>query len=192
MGGRPPPQPEGTTPGGRSAASASLNDEPHRSAAPSFSVSPEAIRETNRHLRSIPPDDVAAHGGFGTGPLALLFFKDGGVRFAVDREQGRAVHVLDEGTDGGLQHYQEALGGRHYSESRENPLVLRLRTKPPTSILVDEVEAITEISTSDLRPLPRLAESRIKALGLWAVAIVGGELVLMVDFHRLPNRPSLS
>ena len=40
-------------PGGRSAASAPLNDEPHRPAGPS--------------LRSIPPDVVAARGGFGTG-----------------------------------------------------------------------------------------------------------------------------
>ena len=53
----PPPQPEGTAPGGRSAASAPLSDEPHRPAGPS--------------LRSIPPDVVAARGGFETGPQAL-------------------------------------------------------------------------------------------------------------------------
>ena len=55
-GCRPPPQPEGTMPAGRSSASGPLNDEPHRPAGPS--------------LRSIPAGIVAAHEGFGTGSWA--------------------------------------------------------------------------------------------------------------------------
>ena len=70
-GCRPPPQPEGTMPAGRSAASAPLIHEPHGPAGSSLSVSPGAIRETNRNLRSIPADVVAARGGFGTGSCGL-------------------------------------------------------------------------------------------------------------------------
>ena len=58
-GCRPPPQPGGTAPGGRSPALGPLNDVPHRPTGPS--------------LRSIPPDVVAARGGFGTGSQRTLF-----------------------------------------------------------------------------------------------------------------------
>jgi len=120
--------------------------------------------------------------------LELFFFNDGGIRFAVDREQVRAVQMLEEGSCELPLHLHEALGctGRPAFEGK--PVALGISTEPPVWVLVDELESILEIRTSDLRPLPPLAEARVKPKGLWAVVLVDGGLALLVDFHCLAGR----
>jgi hypothetical protein len=120
--------------------------------------------------------------------LSLLFFKDGGVRFAVDREQVLAVQAPGPAAETDLPHVLDALGGNRLGRATGSPLMLCLGTEPPTRILVDAMETIAEIQKADLRPLPSLVAAKGKALGLWAVAIVKGELVLLVDFQYLQSK----
>jgi hypothetical protein len=119
-------------------------------------------------------------------PLELMLFRDGGIRFAVDRRQIRAAQDLGQSAFGHLPHFLEALGCGRAAQGAGSPIVLSLRTEPPSWILVDAVESITEIPLGDIRPLPRLAESSIRARGLWAAVLLEGELVLLADFHCLP------
>jgi hypothetical protein len=119
-------------------------------------------------------------------PLELLLFRDGGVRFAVDRRQVRAAQDLGKSAFEHLPHFLEALGCDRGTPGTGSPIVLSLRTEPPSWILVDAVESITEIPLGDIRPLPRLAESSIRDKGLWAALLLEDELVLLADFDRLP------
>jgi hypothetical protein len=121
-------------------------------------------------------------------PLQLLFFKDGGVRFAVDRAQVLTVQTPEPGLEGHLSHFHETLGAKPLPKGPGNPLVLGLNTEPAVRILVDEMETISEVKWADLRPLPALVEARSKSLGLWAVALVQGDLVLLVDFQHLSSQ----
>lgn len=117
--------------------------------------------------------------------LDLLFFKDGGIRFAVEREQVRSVQVLETGSEKPYLHYLAALGCSGRPGSVPEPVLLTLRTEPPCAVLVDELESIAEVQTFDLRPLPPLAEPWTRPKGLWALALVDGKLILLADLRRM-------
>jgi hypothetical protein len=119
--------------------------------------------------------------------LELFFFKDGGIRFAVDRQQVRTVQLLDDGFSGRPLHFHEALGCKGRPAFEGTPIALGITTEPASWVLVDELESILEIRTSELRPLPPLAEAWVKAKGLWAVALMDGDMVLLADFHCLTD-----
>jgi chemotaxis signal transduction protein len=119
--------------------------------------------------------------------MHLLFFRDGGVRFAVDRAQVLTVESPEPGRAGHQRHFLETLGEKPAPTPNGRPMLLGLRTEPETQILVDEMETISEVKQTDLRPLPSLVEARSRPLGVWAVALLQGDLVLLVDFQHLPS-----
>jgi chemotaxis signal transduction protein len=52
-------------------------------------------------------------------------------------------------------------------------------------LLIDQPENIVSVGAEDIRPLPALIEALMRSHAVWGVALIEGEMVLLVDLNEL-------
>lgn len=72
--------------------------------------------------------------------------------------------------------------GGYFSDPSE---YLWLRNEQHVALLVNTPEAIVEVALRDLRPLPEAVHHFAYSRGFWAVAMLSGEMLFMLDIRKM-------
>ena len=129
--------------------------------------------------------------GEGTGwieAIRVLLFNVLGVRMGVDVEQ--TAGMLDPRNASveqfNLVSFHEKLFRRDDRLTYVAPMVLLVRDdKGNHGLLMDQPENIVSLGVEDIRPLPALIEASMQSRAVWGVALIEGEMVLLVDLYEL-------
>ena len=121
--------------------------------------------------------------------INVLLFQVMGVRMAVDVEQTAGMlDPRDESVnETSVVSFHEKLflrnGGR---PTYIAPMVLLARdSEGKRGLLIDQPEDIVSIGVGSIRPLPALIEGLRESRAVWGVALIEGEMVLLVDLCEL-------
>ncbi|MBT5632254.1 MAG: hypothetical protein HOJ13_05950 [Nitrospina sp.] len=116
--------------------------------------------------------------------LHALIFSVKGVRFGADMEQIKEVADPDRIEDVGknIVRFNEEFSFPDCQITYQAPRILFL--KSGAKILVDEVEEVRILPIDCIRPLPRFLEKCRQPNDIWGVALVEGEIILLLDFLR--------
>ena len=116
--------------------------------------------------------------------LHALIFSVMGVWFGADMEQIKEVADPDRIEDVGknIVRFNEEFSFPDCQITYQAPRILFL--KSGAKILVDEVEEVRILPIDCIRPLPRFLEKCRQPNDIWGVALVEGEIILLLDFLR--------
>jgi chemotaxis signal transduction protein len=129
--------------------------------------------------------------GEGTGwieAIRVLLFNVLGVRMGVDVEQ--TAGMLDPRNASVEQlnvvSFHEKLFRRDDRPTYVAPMVLLVKDDEGNhGLLIDQPENIVSVGAEDIRPLPALIEASMQSRAVWGVALIEGEMVLLVDLYEL-------
>lgn len=122
----------------------------------------------------------------------FLIFRIMGIGMGVDTEQIYRMAESDhrEGTGGTIFPFHEKVpfpagtGPVIY----RSPMVLWIRKEgTPAGVLIDQPEEILSVPVKSIRPLPPLLAANMTPPVVWGAALVREEILLLVDFYRLPG-----
>jgi len=123
-------------------------------------------------------------GGGRAGSVAALVFKSSGARMAapascvgriIGRAEAEEVGLLVVGKAG-----SPSSGG---ARPAEGDMVLLINDDGRRfGVAVEGVEDVTSIAFDSIRPLPGMVVSSNEYMKFWGTALLGGEVVLLVDF----------
>lgn len=121
--------------------------------------------------------------------LRLLLFSAAGTRFGADADQIESI--CDFPPDAEVENtirLAEKPVCRHGLATGSPLTVLKVRGKKVSYLVaVDRVEEIVEIGIGAIRPLPKLILPYTIKKGIWGAFPRGNELLLLIDFTRLPE-----
>ncbi|MBI4388673.1 MAG: hypothetical protein HY580_00710 [Nitrospinae bacterium] len=121
--------------------------------------------------------------------IQILVFEIMGMRFGADMEQIAEMSELSYAEDQGwsIQEFHQAvpLGGAE--AVYRTPKVLSLKDAAGgKAILIDHAENIVRVALDSIRLFPPLLSEKRRSPAVWAAAFVAGDVVLLVDFFKLP------
>ena len=116
--------------------------------------------------------------------IHILIFSVMEIRFGVDMEQIREgvdpEYIDDDGINIIPFHEKFPFPGRQVTY--QVPRILCL--KDEVRIMVDEVEEVRTLPIDCIRPLPDFLEKCREPNAIWGAALVGDEIILLLDFLR--------
>ena len=116
--------------------------------------------------------------------LHALIFSVKGVRFGADMEQIKEVADPDRIEDVGknIVRFNEEFSFPDCQITYQAPRILYL--KNGRRILVDNVDEVRVLPIDCIRPLPDFLEKCREPNAIWGAALVGDEIILLLDFLR--------
>lgn len=119
--------------------------------------------------------------------LNLLLFSVGGVSFGVDAEQVEGTFSWQGDEEGNVVWFHRELGYAGEEIAYRAPSVLKIRTGGTRDyrVIIDMMEDVARIVTSDIHPFPPLVEPFALRRGMWGIVVKGDRMILLVDFKRL-------
>lgn len=125
-----------------------------------------------------------------SGPINLLLFSVGGVFFGIDADQVAeiAAYTGEKGED--LFWFHEEMGYGNEKFSYHSPTVITIRVNGISlyQVIIDAMEDVAEFNSNDIRIFPALLEPFSLLKGMWGILPWHGNMVLLVDFHRLGKK----
>ena len=120
--------------------------------------------------------------------IRVLLFNVMGARMGVDVEQ--TAGMLDPRNASVEQlnvvAFHEKLFRRGDRPAYVAPMVLLVRgDEGKHGLLIDQPESIVSVGADAIRPLPALIEASMQSRAVWGVALIEGEMVLLVDLYEL-------
>lgn len=117
--------------------------------------------------------------------LAALVFRSSGARMAAPASCIGSITGRAEAESGGISVVGTAGGSPPCDASPvESETVLLINDDGRRfGVAVEGVEDVTSIAFDSIRPLPGMVVSSIEHMKFWGTALLGGEVVLLVDFR---------
>jgi len=124
----------------------------------------------------------------GVEAIEALLFDFMGSRMGVDVDQIAGMLDPRDEAAGELDvlSLHEMLSFRNERAAYVAPKVLLIRDDDGRhGVLIEQPEDIVSVSLSSIRPLPAILEASMKSGAVWGVALIGEEMVLLVDLHEV-------
>lgn len=128
-------------------------------------------------------------GGAPPEEIQVLVFEIMGMRFGVDMEQIGKMAELSYAEDRGwnILEFHQVIPLRGAETVYRSPKVLLIKDETGgRAVLIDHAKNVVRVDLDSIRLFPPLLSAKRRSAAVWAVAFVDGEVVLLVDFYRLP------
>lgn len=122
--------------------------------------------------------------------MEVLTFNIGGVKMGVDTSQVAAMLKPEQAEEMGIgvSGFAEKIPFRDSDITYSTPKVIVIKDEGiPYGILIDRPDDIVPVSIDDIRPLPPVVNACIGSKAIWGALLRGAEVILLVDFYKIPN-----
>ncbi len=122
--------------------------------------------------------------------IRVLTFTTSGMKMAVDADQIVRLTGLEEAEGRGwkLSTLPDRLARRGGGPLNLDTKVLMAGSESsPIALAIDRLDDILSLQIDDLQPLPRLITSCSASRAVWGAVVRNGEIILLVDLHKLPQ-----
>lgn len=135
---------------------------------------------------------TVAEGAEGLRSLRIVIFSAAGVRYGAVADQIDSIcDVSPDAEMGNVIRLAAKLECRHDSANGSPLTALKVRgEKAFYLVAVDRIDEVVEIGIDAIRPMPLLILPYARAKGIWGVVPRAGELLLLLDFTKLPEGDS--
>lgn len=126
--------------------------------------------------------------------LSIMTFTTMGARLGVDISQISRMMEPAQAETGQLHvlGLHEGLSFKDRNITYRSPRILLLKDRENTGIMIDQPEDILSLRFDSIRPLPTALEAHMNSGVVWAAALIGDEIILLVDLFEFvaATRPS--
>jgi chemotaxis signal transduction protein len=129
------------------------------------------------------------------GEIRVLTFTVQGVKIGVDVEQISEIMDLHAAEARGLAvyYFHEKIPFNEMPVKYRAPKAIMIKgLKDPSVVIIDNPEDLAVVNVRTIQPMPMLVAGRGKSQAFWGAVVSNEEVVLLIDFFKLPPRTALA